>query len=270
MTPSDHQGTRSERDPRAFEDDPTGIRELLASLPEPPPMPADLVQRIEARLATEQAHRDAVGADDESFAARSDTVVDLAAERSRRRPGRTVALLGVAAAGLLVATVAIGELVGGGPFGPAFDGAAQVSPRLTSDSALGGRSASDTEGEAGAETPVELTVLPGLGTVNLSDYHEHLLRASDLADADAGEDAGDATADALTPAAALSCWKLASPTTAWPTVEAAPALLDDDPVVVLLGRQDTSSASTGEAVVLPWSCTTGADVEPLGRMAWGS
>ncbi|HET7477862.1 MAG TPA: hypothetical protein VFJ97_17810 [Dermatophilaceae bacterium] len=39
------------------EEDPTGIRALLASLPEPGPMPAHLVERIGASLAREQAAR---------------------------------------------------------------------------------------------------------------------------------------------------------------------------------------------------------------------
>ena len=39
------------------EDDPTGVRALLSSLPEPEPMPAYLVDRISASLAAEQASR---------------------------------------------------------------------------------------------------------------------------------------------------------------------------------------------------------------------
>ena len=39
------------------DDDPTGMRALLSSLPEPGPMPADLVARITASIAAEQQHR---------------------------------------------------------------------------------------------------------------------------------------------------------------------------------------------------------------------
>ncbi len=77
------------------EDDPTGVRALLASLPEPEPMPAYLVERISASLAAEQANRSRVPA--------GATVVPLA----RRRPLRTMALglAGVAAAAAVVGVV---------------------------------------------------------------------------------------------------------------------------------------------------------------------
>lgn len=39
------------------DEDPTGVQQLLATLPDPGPMPADLVDRITASLAVEQAHR---------------------------------------------------------------------------------------------------------------------------------------------------------------------------------------------------------------------
>jgi hypothetical protein len=39
------------------DDDPTGVRALLSSLPEPDPMPTHLVERINASLAAEQAQR---------------------------------------------------------------------------------------------------------------------------------------------------------------------------------------------------------------------
>ena len=42
------------------EDDPTGVRALLSSLPEPGPMPEHLVERISASLAAEQANRSRV------------------------------------------------------------------------------------------------------------------------------------------------------------------------------------------------------------------
>jgi hypothetical protein len=77
------------------EDDPTGVRALLASLPEPEPMPAYLVERISASLAAEQANR--------SPALTGATVVPL----TRRRPLRTMVLglAGVAAAAVVVGVV---------------------------------------------------------------------------------------------------------------------------------------------------------------------
>ena len=79
------------------DDDPTGVRALLFSLPEPEPMPAYLIERINASLAAEQAQRAA-----SSFGA---AVVPLLAT-SRRRPGRLLfAIAGAAAAVVLVAVV---------------------------------------------------------------------------------------------------------------------------------------------------------------------
>ena len=45
------------RDPDDAETDPTGIRALLGSLPDPGPMPPDLVARIQASIAAEQSSR---------------------------------------------------------------------------------------------------------------------------------------------------------------------------------------------------------------------
>lgn len=42
-------------DPSPIEPDPTGVRAILAALPEPEPMPAELIERITASLAAERA-----------------------------------------------------------------------------------------------------------------------------------------------------------------------------------------------------------------------
>jgi hypothetical protein len=79
------------------EDDPTGVRALLSSLPQPEPMPAHLIERINASLAAEQAQRAAK--------ASSASVTPLLA-RARRRPARLwFGLAGAAAAVALVAVV---------------------------------------------------------------------------------------------------------------------------------------------------------------------
>lgn len=84
------------------DEDPTGVRALLSSLPEPDPMPEHLVERINASLAAEQAQR---------AARMSGTSVTplLTTARSRtrqRRPTRFVfAIAGAAAAVALVAVV---------------------------------------------------------------------------------------------------------------------------------------------------------------------
>ena len=89
------------------DDDPTGVRALLASLPDPGPMPADLVSRITASIAAEHA------------AAR--TVLPL--RRPRRPLWRTggiaaaaAVVLGLGGASLLGSTSPgdLGALFGGG------------------------------------------------------------------------------------------------------------------------------------------------------------
>ena len=79
------------------DDDPTGVRALLFSLPEPEPMPAYLIERINASLAAEQAQRAATS---------SGTSVTPLLATSRRRPGRLLfAIAGAAAAVVVVAVV---------------------------------------------------------------------------------------------------------------------------------------------------------------------
>jgi hypothetical protein len=79
------------------DDDPTGVRDLLSSLPQPDPMPGYLVERINASLAAEQAQRAATPS--------GASVTPLLA-RTRRRPGRLLfAIAGAAAAVALVAVV---------------------------------------------------------------------------------------------------------------------------------------------------------------------
>lgn len=139
--------------PRQPDDvDPTGIRDLLASLPDPGPMPEDLVARIEARLEVERAHRAGGAPLDPSSGATvaraADDVFDLAAERSHRRPARTVAVLGAAAAGLLVTTVAVTQLIGSD--GGFTADTAAVYPSLTrGDDAA--RGAAEEGADAGAD-----------------------------------------------------------------------------------------------------------------------
>jgi hypothetical protein len=78
------------------DDDPTGVRALLSGLPEPDPMPAYLVERINASLSAEQSQRAA------SF---SGGLVTPLVATSRRRPGRMLFAMAGAAAVVLVAVV---------------------------------------------------------------------------------------------------------------------------------------------------------------------
>jgi hypothetical protein len=79
------------------DDDPTGVRALLSSLPEPDPMPEHLVERINASLAAEQTQR---------AAQTSQASVTPLLTTARRRPGWLLfAIAGAAAAVALVASV---------------------------------------------------------------------------------------------------------------------------------------------------------------------
>jgi hypothetical protein len=87
-----------------FEDDPTGMRALLSSLPDPGPMPDDLVARIQASLLSESRSR---AADAQTPHAIPQPPVATARHgasipASRKRPlGQWI--FGLAAAGLVVA-----------------------------------------------------------------------------------------------------------------------------------------------------------------------
>ena len=80
------------------DDDPTGVRALLSSLPEPEPMPEDLVHRITASLAAEQAAR----------GQREAIVLPLTVPRRR---GRRVLTAVAVAAGIAAVGVAGAELL---------------------------------------------------------------------------------------------------------------------------------------------------------------
>jgi hypothetical protein len=97
--------------PHDSDPDPTGIRSLLASLPDPGPMPEELVERITTSLREEQRRREAVPA---ATAEDRGRVVSLEEERQRRRPTRVLSALGAAAAVAVAATVATSQLFGGG------------------------------------------------------------------------------------------------------------------------------------------------------------
>ena len=101
------------------DDDPTGMRALLSSLPDPGPMPDDLVARITASLAAEQGGRHVVPLHD--------------APRRKRALWRTAglaaaaaAVVGIGAGTLLTNTApgALGALFGGSGNDSAASGAA--------------------------------------------------------------------------------------------------------------------------------------------------
>lgn len=128
-------GSRPDSDLPDDELDPTGVRAMLANLPDPGPMPEDLVARISQSLQLEQERR-AAPARQESGPA----PISLDAQRQRRRPGRTVLWLGGAAAVAMVATVSVNQLFDDG----SDSGVSAQAPA---------RNASDAGGDAGAPAP---------------------------------------------------------------------------------------------------------------------
>jgi hypothetical protein len=111
------------------EHDPTGIRALLSALPDPGPMPADLVSRISASIAAEQSARD------------GGNVLPL------RRRSWGWQHLGAAAAAAVVLAVGIPALLTGTSPG---DVLASMGGGSSSDSA-GGAAVSVESNDAGAD-----------------------------------------------------------------------------------------------------------------------
>ncbi|MBT9258017.1 hypothetical protein KMZ32_18155 [Phycicoccus sp. MAQZ13P-2] len=99
-----------ETDP--VEHDPTGMRALLGSLPDPGPMPADLVARIEAALAAEARALEAPGADRPGR--RTPVPTDVVVPLRRRRRWQLVAVAASAVAVLGLGGVVLQTMNDGG------------------------------------------------------------------------------------------------------------------------------------------------------------
>ena len=121
-------------------DDPTGIRALLAGLGDPGPMPADLVDRINASIAAEQQAR----------AGNDHTVVPLRRRRS------SWPRIGLVAAAVAAVAVAVPAMLGTGP-GELMASLSGTGSASSADSAAGS--------EAGSAPSVEPeSVLPDAGS----------------------------------------------------------------------------------------------------------
>lgn len=115
------------RGPEA-EDDPTGIRRLLAGLPDPGPMPDDVVQRITQRLAAEQESRSPAG-----------NVTPLWGTDEGPSRARVIGMLGGAAAAVVVGVVVLQSIVGDTSGGLAdFNGVAAPSSSATEANPVSG------------------------------------------------------------------------------------------------------------------------------------
>lgn len=241
--------------------DPTGIRDLLAGLPDPGPMPADLIARIEARLQEEQTLRGQGPVPAPGRTAAS--VTDLSVERGRRRPGRTLVWLGAAAAGLVATAVVVPQLVDGlGGTNSADTAAYYPTLGADADSDAGSEAGTDDESEpqpaaderadgpsvmssddtdadqaesADEETlaqgeasdlpllPLDgvLVVLPDLGLVELESLTPTLL---DAVEQEGLQDEDPRVgAEILTEDEAISCWRTLAETHSFDRYAAAPA-----------------------------------------------
>ena len=124
-------------DDARVEHDPTGVRDLLAALPDPGPMPADLVARIEAALADEVQG---------SAAPETGSVVPL----RRGAPGRRRirwSHLGIAAA------VVLGVALGGSVAGGLLSGSGLTASLGSADSDDAGSAAKEQSGSGAAVAP---------------------------------------------------------------------------------------------------------------------
>lgn len=289
MSPDQAPWDRSGSAPGSEDGDPTGIRALLQGLPDPGPMPADLVARIEARLAAERAHlpvpdapedlsrpHDAVDADDDdpTTADRSAPVIEL---HTRRRRHSRLLLLGAAAAGLMVTTVAVGQLfqadpdVGTAALQPSSTRSATAAEEdaggeegsveeAAADNALAGASAGELESDDSAadEAPQPMSSPAAAGEIL---RHPHLGEIDgDLVAATERLESSEVSADLteLTAAQAESCW---TPLTGdWSSRAAAPGTLEDAEVVLLVARADDGS---GHAWVMPGTCRLDAAAIPV-------
>jgi hypothetical protein len=89
------------------DEDPTGVRALLSSLPDPGPMPPDLVARISASIAAEHAARAAAGGSSGEHQSGHGTVVPLRRRSLWRTAGiaaAAAAVIGIGGASLLTGT----------------------------------------------------------------------------------------------------------------------------------------------------------------------
>ena len=143
----------------SWDDDPTGVHDLLSALPQPAPMPGYLVERINASLAAEQAQRT------EAPSTTAGASVTPLLSSTRRRAGRiAVAVAGAAAA------VALFAAIGSNLFQPGRSTTAggSASAPITSRAATGGQALSGTEDKAGREGANAPVATPALVQIRVS------------------------------------------------------------------------------------------------------
>lgn len=243
-----------------IEDDPTGMRRLLAALPDPGPMPEDLTARILASLASEAAARPAAEPVVPAVPRSGHAVVTPITHRSRHRGGTPAGLRWLAAA------AAVG-VIGAGGFGVlrtlthGLGGGASGGAALTTPA--GGPVSEDHEraSETGGTGPQVLGQDPPLivassGTdytaAGLAEQAAPLLRAQDAVGT------GSERPQLGIPERAQACAKaLGVPVMTELRVDI--ARFEGDPAAVLLVK----GSSGWQAFAVPLTCGDGAPVTAL-------
>jgi hypothetical protein len=222
------------------EHDPTGIRALLSSLPDPGPMPADLVSRINATIAAEQSAREGA------------TVTPL---RPRRWGWQHVGVAAAAAAVLGIGLPALitgtgpGDLMASFGGGGSADSAGSAAASVESHDDSGYR-AGETPGQAPRTQPAtggDIRVSTSLGQVSLrasgTAYTAASLatqaRAMLLTAQDGAVTAPKAQRGAADTDTGLRACLSAIGVEAWTPVRGDVATLDGAPAVIALVSSDT-------------------------------
>ncbi|MCA1781772.1 MAG: hypothetical protein ABR500_02195 [Dermatophilaceae bacterium] len=152
--------------PSVDEVDPTGVRAILSALPDPGPMPAELVHRINASLAAERPRHETGARTDARTDPGGGTLHALSTAREHRTsPGRRLSALAVAASMVVLAgAVLMGLFAMNGGLG-AMGGSDTALESAVSDANP------DQGGEAGAAelAPSSESDSPSAGTGEAGD-----------------------------------------------------------------------------------------------------
>ncbi|MEO6412340.1 MAG: hypothetical protein ABIO48_07100 [Pedococcus sp.] len=221
------------------EHDPTGIRALLSSLPDPGPMPADLVSRINATIAAEQSAREGA------------TVIPL---RPRRWGWQHVGVAAAAAAVLGIGLPALITGTGPGDLMASFSGGGAADSAGSAASVESHDDSGSTAGEAPGQAPRtqpatggDIRVSSSLGAVSLgasgTAYTAASLatqaRAMLLTAQDGAVTAPKAMRGAADTDTGLRACLSAIGVEAWMPVRGDLATLDGAPAVIALVTSDT-------------------------------